>query len=266
MVNSALDLFDSKGITNIIFDLRFNGGGSVNALSEICQRIIPSGPVIHFDFKNDKENYTVYSNCQDAKYKLIVLANDYSASASEAFCGAVQDSKVGIVVGTTTYGKGSMQTLTNFRVGGGVKITVAEYLTRDKRHIDGIGIKPDYYVEEKVIKLKNAGFNDFDFETKPKLGDKGPRVLALNQRLWAMGYDVGIPTDVFTQKTHTAVYNFQASSKELHPYGVCDIATQLAIEKAMQSVEFYDDASFKTAVEIFKAGSLEKYEKNLSDK
>ena len=261
MVNAALDLFDSKGITDIIFDLRFNGGGSVNALSEICQRIIPSGPIIHFDFKRDSENYTVYSNCQDAKYNLVVLANDYSASASEAFCGAVQDSKVGIVVGTTTYGKGSMQTLTNFRIGGGVKLTVAEYLTRDKRHIDGIGIKPDFYVEDKVIKIGKAGFNSFDYVTKPKLGDKGPEVLALNQRLWAMGYDVGIPSDEFTEETHNAVYMFQASCQGLTPYGVCDISTQLELERVMQGVEFYDDAIFKTAVDIVKAGSLEKYQK-----
>lgn len=265
LVNSALDLFDSKGITDIIFDVRFNGGGAVNSLSEICQRIIPAGPIIHFEYKNESDNYTVFSNCQDAKYKLVVLTNDYSASASEAFSGAVQDSGVGIVVGTTTYGKGSMQTLTNFRVGGGVKMTVAEYLTRDKRHIDGIGIKPDFYVEDKVIKINKAGFNDFDYATKLRLGDKGPLVLALNQRLWAMGYDVGVPTDEFTQKTHNAVYLFQAVTEGLSPYGECDISTQLEIERVVQGIEFYDDEIFKTAVKIIKAGSLAEYEKTVEN-
>ncbi len=262
VINEALDFFDSKNVTKIIFDLRYNGGGSATALADICQRIIPSGPVIHFEFKNPQRNYSLYSNCQNPKYELIVLSNEYSASASEAFCGAVQDSKVGIVVGTNTYGKGTMQTVTNFRVGGGVKLTVAEYLTRDKRHIDGVGIKPDFYCEDKIIKMKNASFNDFDFETKPKLGDKGPLVLALNQRLWAMGYDVGLPTDEFTEKTYSAVYQFQAA-KGLFPYGVCDITTQLAIENTMQSIEFSDDNIFKTAVDIFKAGSLGNYEKQI---
>ena len=261
LINSALDLFDSKGITDVIFDVRFNGGGSVNALSEICQRLIPAGPIIHFEYKSESDNYTIFSNCQDPKYKLVVLANDYSASASEAFCGAVQDSGVGIVVGTTTYGKGSMQTLTNFRIGGGVKMTVAEYLTRDKRHIDGIGVKPDFYVEDKVIKIGKAGFNNFDYVTRLRLGDKGPLVLALNQRLWAMGYDVGVPTDEFTQKTHNAVYMFQAATEGLSPYGECDISTQLELERTMQGIEFYDDAIFKTAVDIIKAGSVEAYTK-----
>ena len=74
LINSALDLFDSKGITDVIFDVRFNGGGSVNALSEICQRIIPAGPIIHFEYKSESDNYTIYSNCQNPKYKLVVLA------------------------------------------------------------------------------------------------------------------------------------------------------------------------------------------------
>ena len=263
LIEEALNYFDSKGITDIIFDLRFNLGGAVDALSKICQRIIPAGPIIHFEFKRESQNYTIYSNCQDPKYNLVVLVNDYSASASEAFAGAVQDSGVGIVIGTTTYGKGSMQTLTNFRIGGGVKLTVAEYLTRNKRHIDGIGVKPDYYVEDKFIKMAQAGFESFDYQTKPKLGDKGKQVLALNQRLWAMGYDVGIPTDEFTQKTENALLTFQATTDGLSPYGVCDISTQLAIERVMQGISFYDDATYKTAVDIIKTGSLEKYEASL---
>ncbi len=258
LIDKALNEFDKNGITNIIFDLRYNTGGSVNAFSKICQRIIPEGPIIHFDYKDDSQNTTLYSTCTKPKYSLIVLANEYTASASEAFCGAVQDSGIGIVIGTTTYGKGTMQHLTNFRIGGGVKMTEAEYLTRDKRHIDGVGIKPDIYAEDKAIRLSRANFNDLDFETKPKLGDKAPLVLAINQRLFAMGYDVGIPTDEYTQKTHDAIYTFQ-SSKGLFPYGVCDITTQLAIENVMQTLEFSDNKIFKTALNIFKTKTLDKY-------
>ncbi len=258
LVNNALDEFDKNGVTKIIFDLRYNAGGSVNVLVEICQRIIPEGPVIRFEYKDEKKNFSLYSECKDPKYSLIVLANEYSASASEAFCGAVQDSGIGIVVGTGTYGKGTMQNLTKFRVGGGIKLTEAEYLTRDGRHINGTGIVPDYYEDDKIIRMARAGFNDFDFETKMKLGDKGPVVLALNQRLYAMGYDVGIPTDKFTQDTYNAVYQFQ-STQGLFPYGVCDITTQLAIENIMQKHEFSNEQIFKTALDIFRTGTLNKY-------
>ena len=137
-------------------------------------------------------------------------------------------------------------------------MTEAEYLTRDKRHIDGEGIKPDIYAEDKAIRMSRANFNDLDFETKPKLGDKGPLVLAINQRLFAMGYDVGIPTDEYTQKTHDAIYTFQ-SAKGLFPYGVCDITTQLAIENVMQTLEFSDNKIFNTALNIFTSKTLDKY-------
>ncbi|MBQ8588322.1 MAG: S41 family peptidase [Clostridia bacterium] len=258
LVNHALDEFDKNGVENIIFDLRYNAGGSVNVLLEVCQRIIPQGPIIRFEYKDENKNFSLYSECKDPKYSLIVLANEYSASASEAFCGAVQDSGIGIVVGTKTYGKGTMQNLTKFRVGGGIKLTEAEYLTRDGRHIDGTGIVPDYYEDDKIIRMSKAAFNDFDFETKMKLGDKSPVVLALNQRLYALGYDVGIPTDEFTQDTYNAVYQFQ-STQGLFPYGVCDITTQLAIENIMQKHEFSNEQILKTAMEIFRTGTLSKY-------
>ena len=258
LVNRALDEFDKKGITDIIFDLRYNSGGSVNAYSKICQRIIPQGPIIHFEYKNEGSNRSLYSNCANPKYTVVVLANEYTASASEAFCGAVQDSGIGIVVGTGTYGKGTMQNLTNFRVGGGVKMTEAEYLTRNKRHIDKVGIEPDVYENDKTIRLNRSGYNDLDFESKLKLGDSGPVVLAINQRLWAMGYDVGIPTDTYTQKTHDAIYTFQ-SSQGLFPYGVCDISTQLAMENIMQTLEFSDNMMFKKALEIVKTKTVDSY-------
>ena len=258
LVNHALDAFDAKGITNIIFDLRSNPGGSVGSLVDICQRIIPEGPVIHFEYKNPTKDSALYSTCKDAKYTIIALANEHSASASEAFCGAIQDSGVGIVVGTQTYGKGTMQNVTDFKVGGGVKLTVAEYLTRNKRHINEIGITPDEYVEDSYTSLRHSGFADLDFDTVMKLGDKGETVLALNERLYAMGFGVGIPTDVYTEKTETAVYNFQKMT-DLYPYGVCDITTQLAIENALQEAKIPDNESFKVAVEIFKTNSISKY-------
>lgn len=259
LINHALDAFDMRGIKNIIFDVRSNPGGSVNVYKNICQRIIPEGPVIHFEYKNPLKSVTLYSECENPKYSLIVLANENSASAAEAFCGAVQDSGIGIVVGTKTYGKGTMQNLTSFKVGGGVKLTEAEYLTRGKRHINGVGIIPDHKVTDSYTTLKKSGFNDLDFETVMQLGDKGDTVLALNQRLWALGYNVGeIPTDEYTENTYFAVLNFQ-NAVGLYPYGDCDITTQLKLENELQEAEIFDNASFNAAVEIFKEGTIDDY-------
>lgn len=258
LVDSALNEFDKHGIKKIIFDLRYNPGGSVDAFSKICQRIIPKGPTIHFEFKNSSQDFAMYSSCTNPKYSLIVLANEYSASAAEAFCGAVQDSGVGIVVGTKTYGKGTMQNITSFRVGGGVKLTEAEYLTRNKRHIDGIGIEPDVYESDEPIRMRKAGFNDLDFATAMKLGDKGDIVLALNQRLSAMGYSVGIPKAQYTDDTENAIRQFQASNG-MEMTGICDVNTQIAIETIMQTLEFSNDQTFKTALDLFRKGTYIRY-------
>lgn len=258
LVDRALDAFDDAGITDIIFDVRSNPGGSVNSLVKISQRLIPKGPVIGFEYKNESKNTMLYSMCENAKYRLIVLANENSASAAEAFCGAVQDSGVGFVLGTATYGKGTMQNLTDFKVGGGVKLTEAEYITRNGRHIDGVGIKPDEYSVDSVTTLAESGYSDLDFENVYSVGDKGDAVLAINQRLWAIGFDVGIPTDEYTDKTYFAIYRFQ-SSAGLFPYGVCDISTQLKLEDMLQEAEIPDNAPYNTALEIFKTNTFDEY-------
>ena len=113
--------------------------------------------------------------------------------------------------------------------------------------------------------LKKSGYNDLDFETVLKKGDKGEYVLALNQRLFALGYDVGIPTDEYTEDTYYAVYNFQ-NSKGLYPYGVCDITTQLALESALQEADIFDNASYYKAVEIFENNLFEGYKTKLSER
>lgn len=260
LVNHALDFFDSKGITDIIFDLRSNPGGAVDAFVDVCQRIIPEGPVIHFEYKSQFNFSTFNSECKNPKYRVIALTDGNSASASEAFCGAVQDSGIGIVVGDTTYGKGTMQNLTDFKTGGGVKLTTAEYLTRNKRKINGKGIVPDKYVKDSTTTLQKSGFADLDFENKLTVGDKGENVLALNQRLWALGYDVGLPTDTFTEDTKIAVFSFQ-KKVGLYPYGVCDISTQLKLEDTLQDYEIPDNMPFKEAVQIFKENKVERYRK-----
>ena len=265
LVNNALDLFDKANVTNIIFDLRSNPGGAVNALVEMSQRLIPAGPVIHFEYKDSRKNRTLYSECKNAKYKIIALVNENSASAAEALSGAIQDSGVGIVVGCQTYGKGTMQNLTDFKVGGGVRLTEAEYLTRNKRHINGKGIDPDVYVNEDLTTLKNSGFADLDFEKSYNTGDKSEVVLGINQRLYALGYDVGIPTSIYTDETHYAIYKVQ-EKLGITPTGICDSATQIKLEDSLQEEKFSDNASFNTALKIFKDKTIDKYIKEAQKK
>ena len=154
----VLEELDGKGITQIILDLRDNPGGLLDQAIEISRQFIPAGPIVHIKEKN-KELVTHISTNKTPKYKLIVLVNENSASASEIVAGAVKDTKAGTIIGKKTFGKGIVQSVIPLDNGGLLKLTTAEYLTPKKTSIHGIGIQPDIVVENKTnedLQLKRA--------------------------------------------------------------------------------------------------------------
>ncbi len=152
-----LEQFDKRNISNIIIDLRNNPGGLLDEVVNILKLFIPEGPIIHIKYRGNVER-TYYSNLKKPKYKLAVLVNERSASASEIFAGAVQDTKVGTIIGVPTYGKGTVQQLISLPYGDGMKLTIAEYLTPNNRNINNKGIKPDIIVED------NSGSKDLQLQ------------------------------------------------------------------------------------------------------
>ena len=142
-----------EGMTSLIIDLRNNPGGTVTAVTQIASELLPKGLVFYMEDKDGKrEEYT----CPGADFDipLVVLVNEYSASASEILAGAVQDAGVGKLVGTQTYGKGIVQNLYPLGDGSAIKITVADYYTRGGRNIHKVGIEPDHVVELDVKKYE----------------------------------------------------------------------------------------------------------------
>ena len=95
------------------------------------------------------------SDAEAIDIPLVVLVNGNSASASEILAGAVQDSGTGVIVGTQTYGKGCVQNLYKIPDGSGVKVTIQKYYTPSGVCIHGIGITPDYVVENETIDLNS---------------------------------------------------------------------------------------------------------------
>ena len=148
----VLKEFDSAGISDIIIDLRDNPGGLLDEVVKVSRKFIPNGPIVHIKHRG-KIVETYNSHLPKAKYKLAVLVNENSASASEIFAGAVQDTKVGTIIGVTTYGKGTVQQLLPLPNGDGIKLTIAEYLTPKKRSINGKGVVPDIEVKENPLDL-----------------------------------------------------------------------------------------------------------------
>ncbi len=246
----ALSHFDQKGIKRIIIDLRNNPGGELTAFVEIASLFIPKGPAIKLEYKNPFNNTTLESVNNEVKYTLGLLINENSASAAEAFAAAVKDTKVGILFGTKTFGKGTMQILTRFKMGGGVKLTEAEFLSPLGNKINKIGVAPNIKVNDKMVDYHMAGFEKITYDRVLKIGDEGKDVLAVEERLYAMGFDIGgLPDEIYDEKTYNAIFNLQNTTK-LYPYGVADITTQLKIEELLQGTQVSNNASFKKAVEM----------------
>ncbi len=143
----------------LILDLRNNGGGYLNTAIEVVSQFVGDGVVMYEEEGNGTMNeYNAIPGGLATNIPLVVLVNEGTASASEITAGAIQDYGRGVLVGTTTYGKGSVQnwiTLDNNQ--GAVRITVAHWLTPQKRQINGVGLTPDYVVEltEEDINNKN---------------------------------------------------------------------------------------------------------------
>ncbi len=142
-LNVALHRLDSEGAKAYVLDLRFNGGGYLNAAVDVSSKFIASGPIVSVQSRAGTNTEYVADNSAIAPRPLAVLVNERTASASEITAGAIQDSGVGTIVGTKTFGKGVVQTIYPMRDGSAVKITTARYFTPKGRDINAVGIEPE---------------------------------------------------------------------------------------------------------------------------
>ena len=143
----SLDKLDSEGMEGLIIDLRGNPGGNLDTTVDMLKEILPEGVIVSTrDRKGNEEEYT---NDEDNTFDkpLVLLVDEYSASASEIFSGAVKDYGIGTLVGTQTFGKGIVQNVLDLQDGTSIKITVSEYFTPSGENIHGKGITPDVVVE-----------------------------------------------------------------------------------------------------------------------
>lgn len=139
----ALAVLKEEGMKGMILDLRSNPGGDVNAVVEIARKILPEGLIVYTEDKNGERKEYTCDGKSELDIPLVVLVNEYSASASEILSGAIQDYKKGTLVGTTTYGKGIVQQIQRLDDGTALKLTISAYYTPLGRNIHGVGIEPD---------------------------------------------------------------------------------------------------------------------------
>jgi carboxyl-terminal processing protease len=154
-LEEALNTMESGDVPvkGLVLDLRNNGGGLLNQAIQVTDLFLDEGQILSIKGRN-KKNTKVYMATPDAairNYPLVVLINGGSASASEIVAGALQDQKRALILGTTSFGKGSVQTVETLRDGSGVKLTIARYFTPNGRSIQAKGIEPDIVLKHKRI-------------------------------------------------------------------------------------------------------------------
>jgi carboxyl-terminal processing protease len=149
-LNAALNRLQSEGAKAYVLDLRYNGGGYLNAAIDVSSKFIASGPIVTVQARAGQSTEYDAENTAITPRPLAVLVNGYTASASEITAGAIEDSGVGTLIGTKTYGKGVVQTIFPLRDGSAVKITTARYFTPDGHDINTVGIQPQ--IESEIPK------------------------------------------------------------------------------------------------------------------
>ena len=142
----AFDDLQKQGMEKMIVDLRDNPGGLLDSVCDVLRKILPEGLIVYTEDKDGNREEEKCDGKNELRIPLAVLVNESSASASEIFAGAVQDYGIGTIVGTTTYGKGVVQSIRQLSDGSAIKLTVANYYTPKGNNINKTGIKPDIEV------------------------------------------------------------------------------------------------------------------------
>ena len=144
----ALEELEKKRVKGLVVDIRNNVGGIVSQGVEIADMLLDESEIAYAqDNKGEKNVYTTVNGKTDLPY--VLLINENSASTSEILAVGIKENNGGKLVGTTTYGKGLIQKLEQFKAGDGVRITIMQYFSAAGQPINKVGVKPDYKVEMK---------------------------------------------------------------------------------------------------------------------
>ena len=164
----ALESFKEAGVAGMIIDLRNNGGGLLDASVAMADMILPEGRVVSIRDKYDNEDvFEIDREYYDVP--MVVLVNEYSASASEILAGAIRDYGEGTLVGATTFGKGVVQSVVDFPDGSGLKVTTARYFTPSGECIHEVGIEPHVSVELDEDAVTRYGINNLPHDQDAQL-------------------------------------------------------------------------------------------------
>lgn len=250
-VREALDEADKQNITDIIIDVRDNGGGVLEEAVKIAGNFVPKDGIITVeDHKAEIFNKTYRSALKEQKYDLVMLINGNSASASEVLTAAVSENGVAKVVGEKSFGKGTVQSLVELNNGDSMKYTMAYYLTPNGNNIHKKGIEPDSVVLNEEIPYDGSAIPAFTMTQIYAEGDIGADIRTAKEILQLFGLYMGEIDEVFDANLKSAVAVFQSMSG-VYSYGVLDKTTQVLLRTHLDNGTVMVDRQLEAALAAF---------------
>lgn len=246
---NAVIAFENEGLDGMIIDLRDNPGGLFDEAVEMGEFIVPEGEITRVVDRDGKVLSRYLSQAKPKDYPVAVLVNQYTASAAEIIAGALQDSGRAVLVGMPTFGKASVQYLQTLSDGGGLRYTIARYLTPKGRDLHKNGLKPDHEVGLP---------NDYYLKNRPvprdiKPGDTGQKVMLLQVMLNCLGYDLEI-TGVFDELLLNSLHKFQEENGLRT--GMLDDPTREAIRRCLAQKAGELDEQLHFALNLLKVRAV----------
>ncbi len=248
---SVLSDFKSKGIKNVILDLRYNTGGYMNGALNIASVLLDEGETIISVVDKHEASTTYRAKGGEYDFNFVILVNQYTASAAEILTVALAENNKAVTVGEKTYGKATVQQLFPIQHGGVLRITVQQYLSPLGNFIHKKGIVPHNEVTNEIKTYTLDELDQPSYSTKPALYTTSEDVKKIEVLLDLLGYSVGTPDEYFGEDTERAVRMFQ-SRTGLYVYGVCDITTQAKIRDVILETKFEQDSQLEFAKKLFK--------------
>lgn len=257
--NTALELREmietlrKQGATSWLIDLRQNPGGYLDQVEKMASMFLVNGQkIVQFSLKDQIIGEVFASEALDQGFKVqepvVVLVDGGSASASEIFAAALQESAGVPVVGVNTYGKGTVQSVSSFQDQSELKLTVQKWLTPDGNWLHETGLVPDVFVDFPAY----AYLNPLSKKQSLKLNDTQAEVSTLNQFLQALGY-LSSQEATYSEATKRAVEQFQ-SDHQLAVTGEVDEETAIQIEmrlsQQLKETDPMRQKAFETLVEM----------------
>ena len=254
-LKNTIKTLRKDGAKSFVIDLRQNPGGLLNQVEQMASMFLEDGkPIIKFEDKNGNTSEEVASSKLDGGFKVTepvtLLVDEGSASASEILAGAMQESGNVTIIGTKTFGKGTVQTVKNLNDKSEIKLTVLKWLTPNGKWIHEKGLEPTI----KADYPDYAYLSPISRDKTLKQGDSSPVVKNVNALLQALGYEVDANSSEFSEQTQTAVSKLQASTG-LPVTGEVDNETAAQIELEIGKKIKDNDQAYETGLKELQKNS-----------